>query len=165
MLPLTLLAPEKLASLLTTNSALQMAVNAIAAQSGVVLPAISSSQIVVTSISPDMADRNAQLTYPRVCLYCTQVKNLQSQKFCSFSGSVVLAADVWFSGNLLAPTSTGLHYYVEGVTSIMRANQGDWGDGFYFTGLYDVQVQPPKTGGFGFVEFARVSCSVDVNIT
>jgi hypothetical protein len=164
MLPLTLLAPEKLANLLITNSALQTAVNAIALESGVVLPPISSSQIVVTSISADMADKNAQLTYPRVCLYCTQVKNSQTQKFCSFSGSVVLAADVWFSGNLLTPTGTGLHYYVEGVTSIMRANQGDWGDGFYFAGLYDVQLQQPKAGGFGFVEFARVSCTVDVNI-
>lgn len=164
MLPLTLLAPEKLASLLTTNSALQAAVNAITAQSGVVVPPISISQIVVTSISPEMGDRNAQLTYPRICLYCTQVKNLQTQKFCSFSGSVVLVADVWFSGSLLAPTSAGLHYYLEGVTSIMRANQGDWGGGFYFAGLYDVQVQPPKAGGFGFVEFARISCVVDVNI-
>lgn len=164
MLPLTLLAPEKLAGLLTTNSALQMAVNAIATQSGVVVPPISTSQIVVTSMASEMADKNAQMTYPRICLYCTQVKNLQTQKFCAFSGSVVLIADVWFSGNLLAPTSTGLHYYLEAVTSIMRANQGDWGGGFCFTGLYDVQIQPPKAGGFGFVEFARISCAVDVNI-
>jgi hypothetical protein len=165
MLPLTLTAPEKLASLLITDSALQMAANAIAAQSGVVLPAISNSQIVVTSISPEMADKNAQLTYPRVCLYCTQVKNMQTQKFCSFSGSVLLVADVWFSGNLLTPTATGLHYYVEAVASILRANMGAWGDGFYFGGLYDVQLQTPKAGGFGFVEFARISCAVDVNIT
>jgi hypothetical protein len=164
MLPLTLLAPEKLVSLLTTNSALQMAVNTIAAEAGVVLPPIANSQIVVTSISQDVADKNAQLTYPRVCLYSTQVKNTQMQKFRSFSGSVVLVAEVWFSGNLLAPTGTGLHYYVEALTSILRANQGGWSDGFYFSGLYDVQIQPPKAGGFGFVESARITCSLDVNI-
>ena len=84
MLPLTLLAPQKLASLLNTNSALQMAVTAIAAETGQVLPPIANSQIVVTSISPDLADKNAQLTYPRICLYCTQVKNTYAQKFRSF---------------------------------------------------------------------------------
>jgi hypothetical protein len=115
-------------------------------------------------MSPEMADKNAQLTYPRVCLYSTQVKNLQTQKFCSFSGSVMLVADVWFSGTLLTQAATGLHYYVEAVASILRANQGAWGGGFYFGGLYDVQLQPPKAGGFGFVEFARISCAVDVNI-
>jgi hypothetical protein len=165
MLPLTLLAPEKMVKLLTTNSALQIAVNTIASETGVVLPPIAPSQILVTAISPDLADKNAQLTYPRVCLYCTQVKNTQAQKFRTFSGTVALVAEVWFSGNLLSPTATGLHYYVEAVSSILRANQGDWGGGFYFTGVYDVQTQPPKPGGFGFVESARITCSLDVNLT
>lgn len=163
MLPLTLSAPEKVVGLLTTNSALQMAVSAIAAQTGQTLPGISNSQIVITSISPDMADKNAQLTYPRVCVYCTQVKNSHSQKFRSFSGAVAVTAEVWFSDNLLAATGTGLHYYVEAVASILRANQGDWGDGFYFSGLYDVQLQPPKAGGFGFVESARIACVLEVS--
>ena len=164
MLPLTLWAPEKVANLLTTNSALQTAVNALAAQSGAVIPPISNSQIVSTSITAEMADKNAQLTYPRVCLYCTQVKNTHFQKFRSFSGSVAVVIEVWFSGNLLAPTGTGLHYYVEAVTAILRANQGDLGDGFYFSGIYDVQLQPAKAGGFGFVESARISCALDVNL-
>ena len=72
--------------------------------------------------------------------------------------------DVWFSANLLAATGTGLHYFVEGVTSILRANQGDLGNGVYFSGLYDVQLQMPKPGGFGFVESARIACALDVNI-
>ena len=110
MLPLTIFAPQKLVTLLTNNSALQGVVNAIAEQSGLTLPPIASSQIVITSISPDLADRNAQLTYPRVCLYCTQVKNTNSQKFRSFSGSVAVVADIWFSASLLEATGIGLHY-------------------------------------------------------
>jgi hypothetical protein len=164
MSPLTLLGPQKLVNLLIANSALQMAANTIALQTGLVLPPISNSQVVVTSMSPDMADKNAQLTYPRVCVHTTQVNNTHLEKFRSFSGSIVVATDVWFSGSLLAPTGTGLHYYLEAVASILQANQGDWGDGFYYSGLYDVQLQPPKAGGFGFVESARVTCVLDVNL-
>jgi hypothetical protein len=164
MLPLTLWAPEKLVSLLTTNSALHMAANAIASQNGQTLPPISNTQIVITSISPDMADKNAQLSYPRVCVFCAQVKNTHQQKFCSFSGSVAVAAEIWSSANLLAATETTLHYYAEGVAAILQANQGDWGDGFFFSGLYDIQLHQPKAGGFGFVSSAKIICVLDVNI-
>lgn len=164
MTPLTLLAPEKVVGLLTNNASLQMAVNAIAANSGQILPPILTSQIVATAISPELADKNAQMTYPRVCIYCTQIKNSHTQKFRSFSGSIAIVIEVWFSSNLVETTGAGLHYFVEAVTSILRANQGDWGDGFYFSGLYDVQLQVPKPGGFGFVESARVICSLDVNV-
>lgn len=164
MIPLTLLGPQKLVNLLTSNSALQMAITAIAGQSGVTVPPISNTQIVITSISPDMADKNAQLTYPRVCIYSSQIKNSQLQKFCSFSGSVALTAEIWSSGNLIPATGTGLHYYIQALASILQANEGDWGDGFYFSGLYDVVLQPAKAGGFGFVESARVTCTLDVNI-
>ncbi len=164
MLPLTLQAPQTLMRLLTTNAALQKALNVIAAGSGQVLPPISNSQIVISSMSPEVADHNAQMTYPRVLIYSTHVKNTHVQKFRSFSGSIAVVAEVWFSANLLAATGTSLHYYVEALTSVLRANQGAWEAGFYFSGLYDVQLQTAKAGGFGFVESARITCSLDVNI-
>jgi hypothetical protein len=159
------MGPQIVANLLTTNSALQMAVNAIAGQTGQVLPPIANNQIVITTISPDLADKNAQLTYPRVCLYTTQVKNTHLEKFRSFSGVVAVATDVSFSASLIASTETGLHCYVDAIGSILRANQGDLGNGFYFSGLYDVQPQAAKPGGFGFVESARITCVFDVSIT
>jgi len=165
MTPLTLMGPQKVVSLLTTNSALQMAVNAIAEQTGQVLPPIANTQIVITSISPDLADKNAQLTYPRVCVHATQVNNTHMEKFRSFSGGLVVVTDLYFSSNLITPTETGLHYYLQGIASILQANEGDWGDGFYYSGLYDVQLQPAKAGGFGFVESARITCALDVNVT
>jgi hypothetical protein len=164
MLPLTLLAASKVSSLLTDNNALQQAVSALGSLYGVTLPAIAASDIVVSSLGQDLADQNAQLSFPRVCSYTTQVKNTQSMKFRSFSGSALVASDIWFSADLLADTDTGLHYYLEAITAILRANVGDWGDGFYFSGIYDSQLQPPKPGGFGFLEMARVTCSLDVNL-
>ena len=164
MLPLTLLGPQKIVNLLTTNSALQSAVTSIAAQAGQTVPPIASNQILVSAISPDLADKNAQLTYPRVCVYTVQVSNTHLEKFRSFSGTLAVAVDVWFSSSLLGPTGTGIHYYLDAVISILQANQGDWGDGFYFSGYYNLHLQMPKTGGFGFVESAQISFVLDVNL-
>ena len=163
MLPLTLLGASKVLSLLTTNNALRQTVQALGNQYGVSLPTISANDIVQTSAGPDLSEKNAQLSFPRICLYPTQVKNTQNIKFRSFAGTLVVAADVWFSGVFIADTGIGLHYYLEAFTAILRANLGDLGDGFFFSGIYDIQLQPPKPGGFGFVEMAKVTCSLDVS--
>jgi hypothetical protein len=165
MLPLTLLAAQKLSTLLTTNNALQGAINTLATGNGVVLPSIMSSQIILTSAGPEIADKEIQLVYPRICLYSDRVKNAQREKFRTFSGSIAVVAEIWSSGNLVGQADQWIHYYVEGLTSILRANIGDWGDGFLFSGIYDVQLQSPKTGGLGYVELAKITCSLDVSLS
>jgi hypothetical protein len=92
------------------------------------------------------------------------MKNTQQEKFRSFSGGIVVVAEIWSSGNLVDDSDQWIHYYVEALTSILRANRGDWGDGFLFSGIYDVQLQPPKVGGFGYVELARVTCGLNVSL-
>jgi len=72
-------------------------------------------------------------------------------------------AEVWASGNLVNDTDQWIHFYVEAVTDILRQNIGDWGDGIFFSGIYDVQFQPPKSGGVGFVQSAKVSCNLNVS--
>jgi hypothetical protein len=165
MLPLTLLAAQKLSNLLTTNNALPGAIATLAAENGVTLPSIASSQVVLLSAAPEIADKEIQIVYPRICLYSSQVKNAQREKFRSFSGSIAVVAEIWASGNLVGQADQWIHYYVEGLTSILRANIGDWGDGFLFSGIYDVQLQPPKAGGFGYVELAKMTCNLDVSLS
>jgi hypothetical protein len=79
------------------------------------------------------------------------------------SGTISVTADVWASGNLISETDQWIHYYVEAVTDILRQNIGDWGDGMFFSGMYEVQLQAPKVGGFGYVESAKVTCSLNVS--
>jgi hypothetical protein len=165
MLPLTLLAAQKLLNLLTNNDALTSAISLMAAQAGIVVPALPSSQVVLNSASNDIADKEILLSYPRVCLYSSQIKNAQREKFRSFSGSIAVVAEVWASGNLIGDADQWIHFYVEGLTSILRANIGDWGDGFSFSGIYDVQLQPPKAGGFGYTELAKLTCNLDVSLS
>lgn len=163
MLPLTLLAAQKILNLLTTGNALQQAIETIASSNDVIVPLITSAQIVLSSAPPAMGDKDLELTYPRVCLYSVAVKNTQIEKFRSLSGIVSVTAEVWASGDLISETDQWIHYYVEALTSILRQNIGDWNDGIFFSGIYDVQLQAPKAGGLGYVESAKVTCALNVS--
>jgi hypothetical protein len=163
MLPLTMLAARKVSDLLTGENALERKINALAGSSNLMLPGITSSGVVLSSASAEMADKDFQLTYPRISLYSTTIKNTQIEKFRSLSGTVSVTADLWASANLLQDTDLWIHFYVEAMTEILRQNIGDLGDGMFFSGAYEVQFQPPKVGGFGWVESAKVNCDLNVS--
>jgi hypothetical protein len=163
MFPLTLLTTNKLLNLLTANNALSQAINANAALAGVVVAPLNTSQITASFVGPDIGDLDLQLSYPRVCVYSNQVANNQREKFRSFSGVVAVVADIWSSASLEQQTELGLHFYVEGISSLLRSRIGDWGDGCRYSGIYDVRMQTPKTGGAGFVQSARVTCNLEVS--
>lgn len=163
MLPLTLLAPQKLLNLLLAGNALLQQINALEISSNITLPAITSGQVILSSANPDIGDKDMQLTYPRISLYSSAVKNNQLEKFRSLSGTVSVIAEIWASANLVNQTDQWIHFYVEAVTNILRQNIGDWGDGIFFSGMYDVQFQTPKAGGLGYVEAATLTCNLNVS--
>ncbi len=163
MLPLTIQASQSLQNLLVQGSALAQQISTIALACNTNVPVIAPGQVCLSSISPDLSDKNVQMSYPRVCLYSNTVKNTQIEKFRSFSGTVSVIADIWASSDLITDTDQWIHYYVEAVTEILRQNIGDWGGGLFFPGSFDVQFQTPKAGGLGFVQNAKVSCGLNVS--
>lgn len=164
MVPLTLLAAQKIVALLNAANALGDEIEALASANSVPLPGISPAQIVLSSADPNLGDDNVQLTYPRICIYPWTVKNARTEKFCSFSGTVSVVAEIWASGVLVQQIDQWIHFYVEAYTAILRQNTGAWGDGIFFSGIYDVQFQGPKAGGFGFVESAKITCALSVSL-
>jgi len=163
MLPLTLLAANKVLNLLTVSDALSTAISLNAAESGMEVPVLGTGQILGSSVSPDIGDLNLDLTYPRVCVYASHVANNQREKFRAFSGVVSVTVDVWSSDSLEQATELALHFYVEGIANIFQANLGDWGDGVRYSGAYGIHIQTPTKGGVGFVQLARMTC--DLNAT
>ena len=162
-LPITLLAAQKLFNLLTGANQLEQQIGLLSLEANTNVPGITPAQVAVSSISPDIGDKNVQLTYPRICLYSSGLKNTQQEKFRSLSGSVAVVAEIWASGNMVTQTDQWIHFYVEAVTVLLRQSIGDWNDGFFFSGMYDVQFLPPKAGGFGFVQSAKVTCNLNVS--
>lgn len=163
MLPLTLLASQKLLNLLTANDAIGQQILAIGQSCNLIVPPVSPVQVVLTSAGPKIGDLDAQLTYPRICIYSGALRNTHLEKFRSMSGTVALTAEVWASDDLVTNSDVWIHFYVEALTSILRTNVGDWGDGFCFSGAFDVQFQAPQTGGLGFVVSAKVSVALTVS--
>ncbi len=163
MLPLTILAAQKVLNLLTAEQALQQQISEIAASCNVTVPLITSAQVLLSSASAEIGDNNVQLMYPRICLYSGGVKNSQNERFRSLSGIIAVTAEIWASGNLVTDTDQWIHFYVEAMTDILRQNIGDWGEGIFFSGIYDVQFQPPKAGGLGFAQSAKVTCNLNVS--
>ena len=163
MTPSTLLAAQTFSKLLTTGNALQQQISTVSAALNVDIPLITSEQVLLSSASVDLADLSLQLTYPRVCIYSSGTKNTQMEKFRSFSGTVSIIAEIWASANLLTQAEQWIHFYVDGVSEILRKNIGDWGNGMFFPGSYDVQFQPPKAGGLGYTESAKLSFNLSVS--
>jgi hypothetical protein len=54
--------------------------------------------------------------------------------------------------------------YVDAVTKVLDGNRGDWGDGFFYGGGYEVVFGPVKRGGKSYLQTARISVDVDVSI-
>ena|SRR5579875_400144 len=163
MIPTTLMASRTFASLLTTDAALATQIAMLSSAAGLTVPAITADQVVLSSAAPDIGDKSIMLTYPRVCLYSSTLRNTLAEKFKSLSGTVSVVTEIWASGNLVSDTDQWIHFYVEAVTSIYRGNTGDLGNGLYFPGTFDVQFQPPKPGGIGFSQSAKVICVLNVS--
>jgi hypothetical protein len=163
MTPLTLLVPMTLANLLTANRALSLQIAAVEAEFGYTLPVIPSSQIILSLADADTIDRRQQISYPRIAVYADRVVNNLREKFRTLSGTVSATIAVSASADLVDQVEQWIHYYVEAVTNVLRQNIGDWGNGMFFPGTYDVQLQPPKPGGSGFVQTATVTCIVSVS--
>ncbi len=164
MTPLSLIAAQTFLAKLTNADALEQQITAISTGINTVIPPITSEQVVLSSIPTELADKNVQLNYPRVCIYSSNLKNSRLEKFRSFSGQLTIVAEIWASGDLITDVDTWIHFYVEGVTNILQSNTGDWGNGMFYSGIYDVQFQPPKPGGLGFIEAAKLTFAVNVSV-
>jgi hypothetical protein len=163
MYPATILASQKLANLLTRGNVLEQQIATMAQNAGDSVPPVTADQVVLSSAAPEIGDKNIQLTYPRVCLYSTAVKNTHAEKFKSLSGTISVITEIWASGNLVSDTDRWIHFYVQAVTEIYRQNAGNLDDGLYFSGAFEVQFQAPKAGGVGFSQSARITCVLNVS--
>ena len=51
----------------------------------------------------------------------------------------------------------------DAVTQILDANRGNWGQGAFYTGGYEVTFDPVKQGGKNFLQVAKVTFEVDMS--
>jgi hypothetical protein len=167
MTPLSLLAAQTLLAKLTTGASpgddLTGLISAANTALTTSVPPIPVSEIVLSSAAPDLADRNVQLTYPRINIYTSGLKNTQVEKFRAFSGTLTVVAEIWSSGDFVSQSDTWIHVYTECCSELLQKSVGDWGNGLFYSGAYDVQFTAPRPGGLGFVQSARLTVSLGVS--
>jgi hypothetical protein len=161
--PITISAAQKTVELLTDDSALATELAEISNGSLIEIPAIPDGQVYLSSASLSMAELQQELGYPRVAVASTRLRNTQAEKFRSLSGTATVIAEVAATGDMVIVVDTAIHFYVEAITNILRRNRGDWGDGVFYSGGYDVDIQAPQAGGSGFLQTARVTFDVGVS--
>ncbi|MDP9114597.1 MAG: hypothetical protein M3O20_13090 [Acidobacteriota bacterium] len=158
------IAAAKVVAMLTDASAgLGPAVAEIAANAGVELVGIGAESVIAQNAPVALMEKSSAVKYPVVLVYSDRVQNLLTEKFRSFSGKVRTVAEVRASQDRIAGLEEKVRLYVDAVTQVLDAKRGDWGQGMFFTGGYEVKFDPVQQGGLNVLQVAKVIFEVDLS--
>jgi hypothetical protein len=124
---------------------------------------VDASQVRTQNVAAEMAERALGVKYPAVNVYCEKIVNDLRQKFQTFSGRVEMAIELRQSQDRLEGIQDLLEAYVDATMQMLNGSRGDWGDGMYYGGGYEVAFGAVKQGGKNFVQVAKVTFEIGVN--
>ncbi len=152
-----------LANQMQADTGLPYTVAAVSNRENTILPAIAVAQIVSQHAGADLLEKSAGAQYPRVHLYCEKITNHLKEKFRTFSGTIRLIAEVRASQDRVENLESSLMLYVDAVTDVLDSHRGDWGEGYFFTGGYEVTFAPMKHGGKNFIQIAKIAFDLNAS--
>jgi hypothetical protein len=124
---------------------------------------ILASQIVAQNVAFELAERTAGVKYPAFYVYCDKITNQLREKFRTVSGSARMGIEARVSRDRLESVEGELQSYVEAVTRVLDSHRGDWAQGIFFGGAYEVIFAAVKHGGRNFVQTAKVVFDLEVS--
>lgn len=139
------------------------ALAALAAQQNVTLPTLSPQQIIPQNVAPELSERSTTSKYPLVYVYCSKMVNHLREKFRRFSGDAQMVVEARVSEDRLEDMETHVRSYVDAITQVLDNNRGDWGDGVFYCGGYEVSFGGVKQGGRNFIQIAKVSFVLEIS--
>ena len=137
-------------------------INSLKGETGVPayrFPAASSAK---RRSGPDGASET--VNYPAVNVYCERLVNALTEKSRSFSGSAQMIVEVRHSHDRLEGLQDALELYTDAVTETLSASRGDWGNGMFYAGGYEVSFAAVKHGGRNFIQTAKIALEIGVSI-
>lgn len=120
-------------------------------------------QVAAQQIAGDTAERELFELLPRFQVHCEWVKNTLRERFRVFSGPVRLVVEARISDDRVERLQEPLQQAVQAITNVLDRNRGDWGDGMFYGGAYEVKFEAARRGGRHFVQTARVSFELEVS--
>ena len=124
---------------------------------------VDASQVRAQNVAADLAERATGVKYPAVNVYCEKIVNDLRKKFRSFSGRVLMAIEVRQSQDRLEGIQDRLELYVDAAMQMLHGSRGDWGDGMFYGGQYEVLYGQVKHGGKNFTQVAKVTFEIGVS--
>jgi hypothetical protein len=157
------LTTQKVVNLLAADAGMPASVAGLAANEEAQVPAFSSKQVIAQNVAPEIAERSTGSKYPLVHVYCNKLSNLLTEKFRTFSGQAQMAAEIRVSQDRLEGLETISQLYADAVTQVLDQSRGDWGDGVFFGGGYEINYGAVKAGGKNFLQIAKITFVLDVS--
>jgi len=124
---------------------------------------LATAQVRAQNVAPDLMERSEAVNYPAVNVYCEKLVNALAEKSRSFSGSAQMSVEVRHSQDRLEGLQDALELYTDAVTQTLNASRGDWGNGMFYAGGYEVSFAPVKPGGRNFIQTAKIVIEIGVS--
>ena len=150
---------------LTAPSGMNSGLAALTAPDSLLVQPVAASNVLTQNAAPDLAEKSRPLTYPSINVYYEKLSNDLTEKFRSFSGTVQAAIEVRHSQDRLDGLQNALELYVDSITQVLNAQRGDWGNGLFFTGQYQVALGAAKQGGKNFIQVAKITFPIGVSVS
>ena len=124
---------------------------------------VARQSIAVSNSGPELVERTARARYPAVQIYCDKLTNALQEKYRMFSGTAHVTVEVRYSQDRLDGMDHGLQAYTDAVCQLLDAARGDWQQGTYYAGGYEVTFAGAKAAGQGYLQIAKIGFEVEVS--
>ncbi|HZT38177.1 MAG TPA: hypothetical protein VFA28_09770 [Bryobacteraceae bacterium] len=154
---------RRVLELLSGETGVGPALTQAAEAAGITMPPISAGQIIAQNVAADVTEKTAGAKYPAVHVYCDKVTNSLREKFRRFSGTVRMIAEARMSQDRLEGLEQRSQTLADAITDVLDQSRGDWGQGMFYAGGYELSFTPVKHGGRNFIQIVKISFEVDVS--
>jgi hypothetical protein len=157
-------ATVRVVSLLRAEpNGIRSAIAELALESGIQMSLLPLEHLRAENVAPEIAEKSTAAKYPAVHVYCEKVSNLLREKFRTFSGKAKLVAEARVSQDRLDGLEQKSQLMADAITAVLDNNRGDWGQGMFYTGGYEINYGPVKHGGKNFLQITKVSFEIDIS--
>lgn len=149
---------------MVSSTADGLEVRAAAIQSGSGRPPLPPiRQVVTQNISIENSEKSGVAKYPAALVYCEKLSNKLREKFRRFSGTGSMVIEIRHSLDRVDELEDELQVYVDAACALLDDNRGDWSNGAFYTGGYEVSYDAAVKGGKNFLQRAKVKFEVEVS--
>ncbi len=156
-------ALSKVMDMLTSTESLPVALAAVAMEAGVATPPLGAAQIRAQNVTAELAERSSTMRYPCLFAYCERITNNMREKFRTFSGTARMVVEIRNSQDRLDGLEDQLRLFSDAVGRTLENNRGDWGDGVFYPGGYEVTFSAVRPGGKSFLQVAKASFDLEIS--